>query len=367
MKIVDAEAIPISIPFKRPFKIAVGQLTHTNHVLVRMTDDKGHVGWGECTTFLPVYGYDQKSLYHVLTDHLIPAVLGMEASDIALIHDRMDRVTPNNLMAKAGIDAAVYDLLAQSAQKPIHAVLGGKRVWNIPLICSVGIGSVAQTVETAQEMVDKGFGTVKIKIGIDPALDLEKVRAVRKALGDKIALRVDGNCGYDRDTATRVFSQMEACHLEWIEQPLPAWDLQGMADLARRLDTPVAVDESVYTPQDAMRCIAMKAADVVNIKIVKCGGIFRSQKIAALCAAAGVPCFLGGCIETMPGTALAAHFYAATPNVVSAAEIYGASRYTDDIVEKQLDIIDGHLQIPEGEGLGVRIDPEKLERYRCRF
>jgi L-Ala-D/L-Glu epimerase len=364
LKIVDAQAIPIRIPLKKPFTIAVGTLTHCNHVLVRMTDDEGRVGWGETTTFLEVYGYDQNALCQALTDHLIPAVKGLDPHDMALIHQRMDHSMPYNLMAKAGIDFAAHDLIAQAANLPIHAMIGGRRVQQIPLIAGIDIIPADQAFDRAREIVNQGYRTVKIKIGKDPRQDIERVRSVRKAVGEEITLRVDGNCGYDRNTAIRLFSHMEDYHLEWIEQPLPAWDLHGLALLADRLDTPIAVDESMYTPHQAQQCIALGAADVVNIKIVKCGGIYRSQKIAALCAAASIPCFLGGCIETTPGTATAAHFYVATPNMVSAAEIYGSAYYMDDITEEGFTIIQGELQVPIKPGLGVVMDEEKISRYR---
>ena len=165
-------------------------------------------------------------------------------------------------------------------------------------------------------------------------------------------MRVDGNCGYDRATALRVFRPMEEAGLEWIEQPLPGWDLEGMAMLGQRLDTPMAVDESMYTDHDAALCIRLGAAQVVNIKVAKCGGIYRSQKIAQVCQASGVPCFLGGCIETTVGTAAALHFYAATPNVVSAAEIHGSPFYVDDVVDEPFALQNGALAVPDGPGLG---------------
>jgi muconate cycloisomerase len=191
------------------------------------------------------------------------------------------------------------------------------------------------------------------------------VEAVRKAVADGVRIRVDGNQGYDRATSMWVFSRMEAVGLEWIEQPLPHWDLEGLRDLCQRLDTPVAVDESVHTPEEAMRVIRAGAADVVNIKVTKCGGIDRSQKIAALCEAAGVPCYVGGCIETHPGVAASAHFYAATPNIVSAAEIRGESAYVDDVVASPLIELDGAIVLPQGPGLGVTVDEEKVARYRA--
>lgn len=367
MKIVDAEAIAIRIPLRQSFTIALGTLTHTNHVLVRMIDDEGRVGWGETTTFHVVYGYDQKSLYHVLTDYLIAAVKGLDPHDMALLHQRMDQAIPFNLMAKCAIDLAAYDLVGQAEGIPIHKLVGGKRIDRVPVTEAVGIVSPEEAVARAKERVAEGFGVIKVKIGMDPHQDLKRIEAVREALGDTVKLRVDGNQGYDRATALWVLARMEPLGLEWIEQPLPYWDLEGLATLASRLNTPIAVDESVYTPCDAHRVIAMAAADVVNIKIVKCGGIYRSQKIAALCEAAGVPCFLGGCIETTPGTAAQVHFYAATPNIISAAETGGSLYYVDDVVKQPMVMECGSVKLPEGSGLGVVVDEEKVARYRVDF
>jgi L-alanine-DL-glutamate epimerase-like enolase superfamily enzyme len=128
MKIVDAEVFAIRIPLKHPFTIALGTLTHSNHVLVRMSDDDNRVGWGESTTFHSVYGYDQKSLYHVLNDHLLPAVSGMDPRNMSLLHQKMDQAIPRNLMAKCAVDLAAYDLAGQAAAAPIYSLIGGRRV-----------------------------------------------------------------------------------------------------------------------------------------------------------------------------------------------------------------------------------------------
>ena len=367
MKIVHAEAIAIRIPLKHPFTIALGTLTHSNHVLVRMVDDEDKIGWGECTTFHSVYGYDQKSLYNTITDYLIPAVKGLDPRNMVTLHQRMDQAIPFNLMAKCGMDLAAYDLIGKTDDVPVYSLVGGKRVDRIPVTAAVGIGPRMETAAMAKELVEEGFNVIKIKIGLDPLEDLERVKAVREAVGDGIQLRVDGNQGYDRKTALRVLTEMAPFALEWIEQPLPDWDIEGLAMLTERLDTPIAVDESVYTPYDAHRVITACAADVVNIKVPKCGGIYRSQKIAALCESAGMPCFLGGCVETTPGTAAQAHFYTATSNVISAAEMEGPWCYVDDVVEKTMDIDRGMVKIPENPGIGVAIDEEKVNRYRVTF
>jgi len=367
MKIVAAKAIPVRIPLNHPFTIALGTLTHSNHVLVRMEDDSGRIGWGECTTFHSVYGYDQKSLYDVLTTYLIPAVKGYDPRNMEVLHQRMDQAMPFNLMAKCGIDLAAYDLVGKADGVPVHSLTGGKRVDRIPVTAAVGIDSPAQTAAMAEQLVAKGFNTIKIKIGLDSGKDLERVRLVRKTLGDEIKLRVDANQGYDRSTALKVLEQMEPIALEWIEQPLPDWDLEGLAMLADRLETPIALDESVYTVHDAQRAIVAGAADVINIKVPKCGGIYRSQQIAALCEQNNIPCFLGGCIETTPGTSAQAHFYTSTPNIISAAEMEGPFCYVDDIVKDIMDIENGMIKIPEGPGFGITIDEKKVARYRISF
>ena len=365
MKIIQAESIPIRVPMVHPFTIAVGQLTHSTHVMVRLVDEQGRVGWGETTTFQEVYGYDQKSLHHILTDHLLPAVIGLDPRQPVRLHQTMDRVIPHNLMAKAGVDLAAYDLAAQAAGVPLNMLFGGSRLDRVPVIGTVSIVPPRQAVEMAEELVAEGYRTIKVKIGLNQEEDLARVEAVREAVGDDIGLRVDGNCGYDRGTALAVFSRMDYFGLEWIEQPLPAWDLDGLAWLAREIKTRIAVDESVHTPEDAHRCISLGAAEVVNVKVVKCGGIYRAQKIAAVCRAAGVPCFLGGCIEMSAGAAASAHYYAATEGVVSAAESVGMSMYTDDVAAQALPVAEGHVTLPQTPGLGVVLDEDRINHYRA--
>jgi L-Ala-D/L-Glu epimerase len=182
VKIVEAEAIPIRIPLRHPFTIAVGTLTHTNHVLVRLRDDEGRVGWGETTTFHAVYGYDQKSLYHVLTDHLLPAIQGFDPRDMCALHRRLDQAIPQNLMAKTGVDLAAYDLAAQAAGVPIFGLIGGRRVARVPVVGIADIVAPEAAAAAAVEQVAQGFDTIKIKIGKDPVADIRRVEAVRQAV-----------------------------------------------------------------------------------------------------------------------------------------------------------------------------------------
>ena len=219
-------------------------------MLVRLTDEDGRIGWGETTTFLEVYGYDQRSLYHTLTDYLIPNVIGLDAGDLEAIHDRMDRVVPSNLMAKAGLDIAAHDLASRAAGVPLHARLGARRTDRVPLIGVVDIVGPEAAAQSARPTSSPwAFRPSKSRSASIPPPTSGGLKPCGRPSEAPFACESTGTAAM---TGTRPWPfPMEDCSLEWIEQPLPAWDLEGMAALARQLKTPVAVDESVYTVHDA--------------------------------------------------------------------------------------------------------------------
>jgi len=363
MKIIKVEAFPVSLPLKKPFTIALGTMTHSPHVVVRITTDEGIVGYGEASTWHVVYGYDQHELVWVVNQYLGPAVMGMDVTDIEAILIRMNMVLPKNLMAKAGIEIACQDACAKALGIPLYRILGGALKKPVEVIEVVDIVPFEEAAKMAIQYVEDGFRCIKIKIGLHPKEDAERIRVVREAVGPEVRLRVDGNQGYDRPTAMKACQAMEKYDLQWIEQPLPDWDLEGLALLADLLWTPIAVDESIYTLQDVYKVVRAKAADVINIKVAKCGGINPSLKIAHAAASMGIPCFLGGCIETGVGTAAALHFGACAPNLFPALEIAGSGAFTDDIIETPFMATEGVIQLPERPGLGVAVNEEKLRYY----
>lgn len=363
MKIVKVEAFPVSLPLKKPFKITLGTMTHSPHAVVRITTDEGWVGYGEASTWHVVYGYDQHELVWAVNRYLGPAVIGMDVANVEPILARMDSVLPKNLMAKAGVEIACQDARAKALGVSLSRVLGGTLRNPVEVIEAVDIVPLQEASKMAARYVEEGFRCIKIKVGLNPTEDVERVRVVRETVGPKVQLRVDGNQGYDRASAMKACLAMEPFELQWIEQPLPDWDLEGMATLAEALTTPVAVDESIYTLHDVYRVVKARAADVINIKVSKCGGIAPSLKIAHAAQAMGVPCFLGGCIETGVGTAAALHFGACAPNLFSGVELVGSGAFTDDLVKEPLLSSRGVIPLPEKPGIGVEVNEEKLERY----
>jgi o-succinylbenzoate synthase len=363
MKIVEVEAFPVSLPLKKPFTIALGTMTHSTHAVVRITTDEGVVGYGEASTWHVVYGYDQHELVWAIDRYLGPAVKGMEVTEMEAILARMDAVLPKNLMAKAGVEIACQDARAKALGASLSHLIGGRLKDPLEVIEVVDIVPHEEAASMAIRHMESGFRCLKIKIGLSPKDDIERVRIVREAVGPDIRIRIDGNQGYDRATALKVCQAMERFDLQWIEQPLPDWDLEGMAMLAQAIHTPIAVDESLYTLQDVYKIAKAKAADVINIKVAKCGGITNSLKIAHAARAMGIPCFLGGCIETGVGTAAALHFGSCSPNLFSALEIAGSGPFTDDIIEEPFVAVRGAVRLPSGPGLGIVVNEEKLRHY----
>jgi len=363
MKIVKVETFPVSLPLKKPFKIALGTMTHSPHVVIRITTDEGVVGYGEASTWHVVYGYDQHDLVGALERYLGPAVLGMDAMNVEAILERMDSVLAKNLMAKGGIEIACQDIRGKALGVPIFRLLGGPLRNPVETIEAIDIVPLDAAARMAAGFVENGFRYLKIKVGLDLTEDVERVRVVREAVGPEIKIRVDGNQGYDRASAMKACRAMERFDLQWIEQPLPDWDLEGLAMLAESFHTPIAVDESLYSLHDVYKIAKAKAADVINIKVAKCGGILPSLKIAHAAQAVGIPCFLGGCIETGVGAAAALHFAASSPNLFQGVELVGSGAFTDDILAEPLSMNRGLVTLSEKPGIGVDVDEEKLNHY----
>ena len=363
MRITKVEVFPVSLPLKKPFKIALGTMTHSPHAVVRIATEEEIVGYGEASTWHVVYGYDQHDLVWAVDRYLGPAVLGMDAMNVEAIVERMDSVLPKNLMAKAGVEIACQDARAKALGIPIFRLLGGPLRNPVETIEAIDIVPPDAAARMATEYAERGFRCLKIKVGLDLAADVERVRVVRETVGPEIKLRVDGNQGYDRASAMKACQAMERFDLQWIEQPLPDWDLEGMAMLAEAFHTPIAVDESLYSLHDVYKIAKAKAADVINIKVAKCGGILPSLKIAHSAQSMGIPCFLGGCIETGVGTAAALQFAASAPNLYPGVELVGSGAFTEDILTEPLTMDQGVVTLPEKPGIGVDVDEGRLNHY----
>ncbi|HYG59056.1 MAG TPA: enolase C-terminal domain-like protein, partial [Symbiobacteriaceae bacterium] len=363
-KSTGIEAFPVDIPYHKPFVINGGPSYVGDHVITRVRTDEGIVGYGEGAPMVSYSDETQKDLLNGVLDYLAPAVAGLDPFDLEAIHHTMEAVLPGHHFAKASIDLALYDIMGKKLGVPVYKLLGGKVRDRIPIAWVVGIGPIDEMLADAVHHIGTyGFGTLKLKIGREPKKDLEMVRAIREAIGPNVKIRVDANQGYDVATAIRTLRQMERYDLELVEQPVPKWNILGMAEVAAALDVPIEADESMFGYHDAMTLIRLRAADIINIKIMKPCGLYGSKKVAAVAEAAGVTCLVGSMVEFGPGTAAGLHFAAANSVVAHACEMVGGMFFKGDVVEEDFSlkaVVDGCLPVPEKPGLGITLK----EAYR---
>lgn len=358
------EVIPVSLPLKEPYRIARALQERGEYVLFRLQTDDGQWGIGEAAPFQGESEETQADIVASARHHLVPAVLGMDVFDLEAIHDRMDAVLPAHLFAKAGIDLALFDLMGKLLGVPVYRLLGGRFRDRIPLSGGpIGLlGSPEAAAERAARLVAEGFRTVKLKIGDPDGLDEETVRAVREAIGPRVELRLDANQAYTADRAVPLLRRLERYEPFLIEQPVAAWDLDGLAKVAAALDVPVMADEPVSTPTDVLRIVEKRAADLVKIKVMRSGGLHRARKVCAVAEAAGLPVIVGSGHESGIGVSAELHLAAATRAIPYAGEMVGHLRLTEDLVEGSIPVREGAADVPDGPGLGIAVSPERLAR-----
>lgn len=353
MKIVGGKLSRILLHTHEPFKIAFEVLDECHGVLLELQTDEGLFGLGESSPARRITGETSEGAVSVLQSVLLPAIRGMNPFEIEAIHEAMDDAIQGNPSAKAAVDLACYDLLGKVSRLPVVSLLGGERK---PLPCdhTIGIKPPEDQARIAADLVKKGFKFLKVKLGHGWEEDVARVRAVRQQVGKGIGIRVDANQGWTVREAIRVLEKIELFDIELAEQPIPAHDLQGLRWLRERSPIPVAADESVHGPRDALRAVEMGACDIVNIKLMKCGGIYRALEVAAIVKAAGLACMIGGMIgESRLAVGAAAHF-AASRSVVRYFDLDADLLLRDDLVEKGgIGLEAGNRTLPDLPGLGV--------------
>lgn len=371
VKIREIETVPLHLPFGTPFQIAAAKRDFLEVLIVRIHTDQGVYGIGETQAWRRQGSAELlPNLMHSIHDQFAPLLIGRSPFDInAIMHD-LNQTLYNSLYAQAAIGDALYDLVGKFLNVPVHALLGGK--------CRdrVRVGAVLsmkpteeELVEAAQDFFDRGFRHLGLKIGIDPVADLRNAKALRDRFGDNIVLRVDANASLNFDVAQRLLRKLEPFDIDAAEQPVAIWDTDGLAALARAVNMPIMADESVSTDHSLLDVIKKRAATVVQTKTAKNGGIHYIRKLWALAQASGMRIYPGNHPSTSVATSAVAQMCAASPEPVMegvfAVGVSGA--LADDIVENPIRPIDGEIPVPNGPGLGVTLDEDKLAKYRVEL
>jgi L-Ala-D/L-Glu epimerase len=364
VKIARIDAIPFAIPYRKPLRFASGEVAVAEHVLVRVHTDDGLVGTAEAPPRPFTYGETQASIIAVIERVFAPQLLGTSPLERELIHARLNR-TVGNPVAKAALDMAVWDVLAQALDVSVTELLGGYTD-RVRVAHMVGFAPTAEMVAEAERMRDEhGITTFKVKVGRRPfQQDVEACRALRCALGDAAEIYIDGNRGWTASEALRALRAMADLDLAFAEELCPADDVLGRRWLVERSPVPIFADESVSRPAEVTRELLGGAANGISIKTARTGFTY-SQRVLGLCEGLGVEVVIGNQIDGQLGSLCAAAFGAAFELTSRrAAELSNFVDMADDLLAVPLQITDGELAVRPGPGVGITLDEDKLAHYR---
>ncbi|MEB4613478.1 mandelate racemase/muconate lactonizing enzyme family protein [Leucobacter sp. M11] len=357
MRITSAEISVLEVPLKVPFIVAYARYDAMPTVILTLRTDTGLVGYGEAVPDEHVTGESIASVVAALRDQLLPALWDTDPTDINAVHAAMNRALLGNGAAKAALDIACYDLFGKHAGLPVYALLGGRKP-EPPMIAKVlSILPPAELAEQATAAVAQGFTHLKMKLG-DPALDVERVRQVRAAVGPAVGIRVDVNQGWtDVATSRRMIAAIEPFGIDWVEQPFLAEHLAGFRQLRPHTAIPLMADEGVITSAHVAQLVRDESVDMVNLKLMKSGGILPCNRLATQAALGGITAQIGSMLETSISSAAGYHLALAHPNIVST-ELSGPVAFLTEPGNLRFPL--PFVDITNRPGLGVDVDVDIL-------
>jgi len=371
MKITRLETIPINVPLVPDLttKTAHGEHVVSPYVIVRVHTDAGLVGLGEATLAPRWSGETSPGCVAVIDGLIAPLLVGEDPTQIDSLRPKIEGCIRWNPFTKAAVEMALWDLAGKAAGVPVCELLGGSQEDDIPIKMVVGAFEIPKAVALVKRFLDDGAKCLKVKVGLDPEQDIERVRAVRQLAGPQIPIGVDANGGWDFVTARRMLGSLEEFDLLFVEQPIPPGDPLAMAELRSASPTPIMADESVFTITDAQGLARHSSVDILGCYPGKHGGIAATLEIAQVARNAGIVCCLGSNLELGIGTAAMLHVVAACSvfdNQTYPADLIGPLYHQADMLVEPLLLGPATAKVPRGPGLGVELDEQQLERYRDR-
>ncbi|MDZ3799535.1 MAG: dipeptide epimerase [Xanthomonadales bacterium] len=358
MKITDIELGMLRVPLKTPFKTALRTVDTIEDIVVLVRTDSGHTGHGEAPPTAVITGDTHGSIVEAIERHIKPRLIGQDISNLnhicGLIQNSMER----NTSAKAAVEIAVYDLWGQLHGAPLYQMLGG----GDPVITTditISVDHIDKMVADSIAAVERGFDSLKIKVGKDIGLDIERVKAIHAAVEGRALLRLDANQGWTAKQAVYAMHALEDAGvlLELLEQPVKAADIEGLKYVTERVHTPVMADESVFGPSQVFDLIQRRAADIINIKLMKTGGISNAVRVADIAALYGVQCMIGCMLESAISVAAAVHLAVAKADAITKVDLDGPSLSQFNPVHGGVVFNESEITITDAPGLGiVRID-----------
>ena len=368
LAVADVRSTIVDVPTVRRHKLSNTSVTAQSYVLVRVRLTNGAEGIGEAAT-LGGPRWSEESVEAIKANidaYLAPAVLGRRADQFEAAGLRMDAAAKRNNAAKAAIETALFDAVGKTLGLPAAALLGGAVRDRVPVLWTLASGDPAQEAEEAERKLDARLHrTFKVKIGAqDPAADMARMRHLARALEGRATLIVDANQAWDETTSARCLPQLGEMGVALVEQPVPAWNVAGLARLRARPGTPpLLADECVFDAHDMLAVAGAAAADAVSLKLVKHAGLLGTRKVAAVAEAAGIGLYGGCLLESSVGAAAHLQVFSTFRELAWGCEHFGPQILTGEYVTEPLRFEDFHVHLPTGPGIGVGVDEDRLRHY----
>ena len=347
MKITQVKLGRISTPLRVPFKTALRTVSSVEDVIVELHTDTGAVGYGEAPPTGVITGDTTGAIIGAIRDHIAPAILGRGLDEFEDLTAAVQKALVHNTSAKAAVDMALWDLLGQKYSAPVYRMLGGARS-NIVTDITISVNPPEEMARDARTAIQRGYDCLK-------ELDVARLAAVREAVGKDVKLRIDANQAWNAKQAVRILDQMQekGLDIEFVEQPVPAADLEGMQYVTRHASVPVLADESVFSPADALRIMQTGAADFVNIKLMKCGGITNALRIASAAEVYGVECMIGCMLEAKISVNAAVEL-ACAKKIITKVDLDGPVLCSEDHILGGAVFDEKNITVSDAPGMGIQ-------------
>lgn len=363
MKITDIKLGVLSVPLRVPFKTALRTVNSVEDVILEIHTDTGAVGYGEAPPTGAITGDTTGAIVGAVRDHIAKTLIGGDVDDFENLCIALQQCVVKNSSAKAAADMALWDLYGQLYQIPVYKLMGGARKSIITDI-TISVNEPEEMVRDAEDAIKRGYDCLKVKVGKEPEKDIARLSAIRSAVPKETCIRIDANQGWSPKEAVRILNGMQerGLDIEFVEQPVKAHDFEGLKYVTERSYVPVLADESVFSAEDALKIMQMRAADLVNIKLMKCGGLYNALKIASAAEVYGVECMIGCMLEAKISVNAAVHL-ACAKQIITKIDLDGPVLCREDPILGGAVFDEKVITVSDEPGLGIRGTEEGKLRY----
>lgn len=361
LHISRVELFKLSIPLIEPFTTSLGREDAAENVLVKISTTEGITGFGECSPYMPINGESQDTCF-IVGQYFARVLKGRNPLDIAGCLQLMDQVIYANTSIKSAFDIALYDIASQHAGLPLYRFIGGEKNKTIITDYTVSIDTPEKMAADAVKILQQGYPAIKVKLGRNGATDVERMKAIRAAVGPAIPLRIDANQGWQVEEAIATLNALAPLDIQHCEEPIARWNYLQLPKVKRESPIPIMADESCGDQHDAARLIELNACDYMNIKLGKSGGIYNALQIVSLAEQANIHLQVGAMLESRLAMSAFAHFSLCSTNIVhfdfDTALMFTEDPVTGGIVYKA----NGVVEVPDTPGLGAVVNEDWLNK-----